>query len=141
MLGDFRLNGKIDRVDLVDKETKTVQLIDYKTGRSKTMNEIEGKVGTSEYSQRELELPESIRGRAKRQLLFYKLLLQLDPSFTGKVQSGCLEYVEPEESGKYVIREVQLSDEAVEDLKELIQEVMSEIRGLKFLNQVKVANV
>jgi hypothetical protein len=133
MLGDIRLNGQIDRVDLIDPEQKIVQLVDYKTGSSRTQNEILGKVGTAEYSEKELALPESVRGLYKRQLLFYKLLLQLDHSFQGKVTSGIFEYVEPEDSGKYVTRELPLLDEDVEELKKLIVEVMAEIRALRFL--------
>jgi DNA helicase II / ATP-dependent DNA helicase PcrA len=133
MLGDIRLTGQIDRVDLVDPEQHIVQVIDYKTGRSRTINEIEGKVGTTEYSERELQLPESIRGWYKRQLVFYKLLLELDKSFTGKIIHGTFEYVEPEDSGKYVTRDIILDDEAVRELKNLIQQVITEIRELKFL--------
>lgn len=133
MLGDIRLNGQIDRVDLMDPEQKIVQLVDYKTGSSRTQNEILAKVGTAEYSERELALPEAVRGVYKRQLLFYKLLLQLDRSFQGKVSSGVFEYVEPEDSGKYVTREIPLLDEDVEELKKLIAEVMAEIRMLLFL--------
>lgn len=135
MLGDIRLTGRIDRVDWKDQATKTAQLIDYKTGRSKTINEIDGKVGTAEYSERELSLPEPLRGPYKRQLLFYKLLLQLDHSFTAQVQSGVFEYVEPVD-GKYLTRELALLDEDVKLLKILIQEVMAEIRELKFLTSM-----
>ena len=133
MLGDIRLTGQIDRVELIDPEQKIVKVIDYKTGRSRTVNEIEGKVGTSEYSDRELQLPEIIRGWYKRQLVFYKLLLELDNSFTGKITRGTFEYVEPDESGKYVIRDIVLDDEAVLEMKKLIQQVITEIRELKFL--------
>jgi DNA helicase II / ATP-dependent DNA helicase PcrA len=134
MLDDIRLTGRIDRVDWIDQSSKTVRVIDYKTGRSKTVNEIDGKVSISEYSERELALPEEVRGPAKRQLLFYKLLLQLDRSFTGQVQSGVFEYVEPSSDGKYVTRELPLLDADVEELKKLIRQVSQEIRQLKFLN-------
>src|SRR6185369_13935972 len=112
---------------------KTVRVFDYKTGRAKTINEIDGKVGTAEYSERELALPEAIRGPLKRQLLFYKLLLSLDRTFSGTTVSGVFEFVEPDRDGKYVTRELNLLDEDVEVLKALIVEVMTEIRELKFL--------
>lgn len=134
ILEDVRLTGRIDRADWLDQNLKTVRVFDYKTGRSKTLNEIDGKVGTSEYSERELQLPEAIRGPLKRQLLFYKLLCQLDASFVGDVQSGVFEFIDPDTStGKYVTRELPLLDEDVELLKELILEVMKEIRSLSFL--------
>lgn len=133
MLGDIRLTGRIDRVDWIDTTLKTVRVVDYKTGRGKTLNEIEGKVGTADYSALELALPEPIRGVLKRQALFYKLLLQLDRTFAGKVTNGVFEFVEPDRDGKFVTRELPLLDEDVELLKTLISDVMTEIRELKFL--------
>lgn len=133
MLGDIRLTGRIDRADWIDTALKTVRVVDYKTGRGKTLNEIEGKVGTADYSPRELALPEPIRGVLKRQALFYKLLLQLDRTFAGEVTNGVFEFVEPDRDGKFVTRELPLLSEDVELLKTVITEVMTEIRELKFL--------
>lgn len=133
MLGDIRLTGRIDRADWLDQAAGTIQVVDYKTGRSRTLNEITGKVGTEDYSARELALPEPVRGAWKRQLLFYKLLLELDPSHTGQVVSGVFEYVEPDRDGKVVARRLPLLDDEVAVLKELILEVMTEIRQLRFL--------
>jgi len=133
VLDDIQLTGRIDRVDLIDHAVQSVRVIDYKTGRSRTDNEISGSVGTAEFSERELELPENIRGPFKRQLLFYKLLLQLDKSFKGSVAEGIFDFVEPDRDGKFVRRSVPLLDEDVEALKELIKQVMGEIRGLEFL--------
>lgn len=135
MLGDISLNGRIDRVDWLDEAQKTVNVIDYKTGRARTINDIEGKVGTEEYSERELALPEQIRGRMKRQLLFYKLLTELDHSFPAKVTSGIFDFVEPDRDGKFTVREISLLDEDVELLKELIKQIMIEIRSLQFLTR------
>jgi len=133
LLGDIRLTGRIDRADWIDPSLKTVRVFDYKTGRGKTVNEIDGKVGTSEYSERELSLPEPIRGALKRQLLFYKVLLQLDSNFKGSVSAGVFEFVEPDRDGKYITRELPLFDEDVELLKDLIKTVAAEIRDLHFL--------
>jgi DNA helicase-2/ATP-dependent DNA helicase PcrA len=134
LLGDIRLTGRIDRVDWLDRSAQTVQVVDYKTGRSKTANEVEGKVSVADFSERELALPEPIRGPLKRQLLFYKLLLELDRSFTGTVTSGMFEFVEPDRDGKVVDRQFELEKEDVELLKKLIIQVVEEIRQLKFLN-------
>ncbi len=136
MLGDIPLNGRIDRIDWLDESLKTVKVIDYKTGRARTLNDIEGKVGTDEYSERELALPENIRGRLKRQLLFYKLLTTLDQSFPATVTEGMFDFVEPDRDGKFTQRQVPLLEADVQALKELIVEVMQEIRSLQFLDQV-----
>jgi len=133
VLGDVPLNGRIDRVDWLDKSAKKARVIDYKTGRARTMNEIEGKVGTEEYSERELALPENIRGRLKRQLVFYKLLTELDQSFPATITDGMFDFVEPDRDGKFTQRQIALLPEDVTALKELIQQVMKEIRSLEFL--------
>lgn len=127
------LAGRIDRLDWTNQNTRQIKVIDYKTGKQKSVNEIEGKVGLKDYSAREMTLPESIRGHYKRQLLFYKLLIENDRSLNMKVTHGVFEFVEPKENGKLVNRVFELDDQDVEALKTLIVEVMTEIRQLKFL--------
>lgn len=136
MLGDIHLTGRIDRVDWLDQEQRLVRVIDYKTGRAKSKNFIEGKIASAGLSAREQELPETIKGPYKRQLLFYKLLTDLDETFIPTVTEGMFDFVEPNSRGKFVQRNFVLSDEAVNNLKELIKEVMAEIRDLKFLELV-----
>lgn len=136
MLGDITLVGRIDRIDWLDKTQQTLRVIDYKTGRPRTINEIEGLVNTTELSDRELSLSENIRGPYKRQLLFYKLLTQMDKSVTGEVTEGVFDFVEPDRDGKFTRRSFALLDEDVEALKKLIYEVMDEIRQLKFLESI-----
>jgi len=134
MLDGIALSGRVDRVDWVDKSKNTVRVIDYKTGKQRSHNDIEGKTQAAELSEREQSLSESIRGPYKRQLLFYKLLADLDPTFHPKVTEGVFEFVEPHKtSGKIVSRSFELTDAAVADLSNLIKEVMREIRELTFL--------
>ncbi len=134
VLNDVPLVGRIDRFDWVDQGAQLVRVVDYKTGSPKSVNEIEGRTQSADLSIREQTLPESIRGPYKRQLLFYKLLTELDKSFKPTVVSGVFEFVEPEKArGKFVRREFELKDTDVEDLKELIATVMQEIRSLQFL--------
>ncbi len=135
-LGNIALTGRIDRVDWVDSGKKTVKVIDYKTGKVKSKNVIEGKVASMELSDRERSLPESVRGPYKRQLLFYKLLCQLDKTFTPMVIQGEFDFVEPNKSGKLVKRVFDLPDKDVDDLKNLIIEIMDEINNLKFLEAI-----
>ncbi|MGD9129283.1 MAG: ATP-dependent DNA helicase [Candidatus Woesebacteria bacterium] len=135
VLDDIALTGRVDRVDLLDRNKKTVRVIDYKTGAAKTVGFIEGRTLSAGLSEREQTLPKSIRGSYKRQLLFYKLLAQLDKSFNYQVEEGVFDFVEPsKQSGKLVQRKFSLPQDDVEDLKNLIREVMVEIRELKFLD-------
>jgi DNA helicase II / ATP-dependent DNA helicase PcrA len=136
ILDDIHLTGRIDRIDWLDTERKLVKVIDYKTGKEKSANYIEGAIDSAGLSEREQSLPEGIRGAYKRQLLFYKLLTELDPSFIPTATVGVFEFVEPNASGKIVSRQFELRDEDVNELKDLIREVMKEIRELKFLELV-----
>ncbi|NLG06119.1 MAG: ATP-dependent helicase [Candidatus Pacebacteria bacterium] len=142
MLGDIRLTGKIDRLDYLDQKQGLVKVIDYKTGRSKSLNEIivNTKTTKQNLNERELNLPATIRGNYQRQLVFYKLLMQLDRQFSGKIEvaEAAFHFVEPTEKGgkKFVNRSLAVSDEAIADLKQLIKEVMAEIRSLKFLDSL-----
>lgn len=136
-LDGIPLSGRIDRIDLLNAGDKAIKVIDYKTGKARSANEIEAKTKASQldFSERELALPESIRGPYKRQLLFYKLLTELDPQFSFTTTVGVFDFVEPDaKTGKITQRVFDLHQEDVEDLKVLIKEVMEEIRGLGFLN-------
>jgi DNA helicase II / ATP-dependent DNA helicase PcrA len=136
VLDDVILTGRIDRVDWLDKKERLVRVVDYKTGRSRTLNDLLGKTKTAatDYSERERNLPESIRSPYKRQLLFYKLLAELDQTFQPVVSEGVFDFIEPDkQSGKLVRRHLHLPEADVDDLKDLIREVMAEIRELKFL--------
>ena len=132
---EIKLSGRMDRVDILDKTQKTVRVIDYKTGSQKSEAVIFGKSGTSDYSERELSLPETIRGRLQRQMVFYKLLAQLDKTFGYNVAEVEFDFVEPAglHKDKHITRRFEVSQEAVADLKVLIITVMKEIRELQFL--------
>ncbi|MCA9369082.1 ATP-dependent helicase [Candidatus Woesebacteria bacterium] len=132
----IRLTGRIDRIDLLDAQLHTVRLVDYKTGKAKTENDIEAKTKTTltHLSAREQNLPEEIRGAYKRQLIFYVLLAQLDESFSYTVADTVFEFVEPNTSGKIVTRSFSISQHEVELLVTLIKDVMGEIRNLEFLS-------
>lgn len=127
-LDDILLTGRVDRIDWVDPEKKLVKVVDYKTGRPKSANEIEGKSG--ELSEREQTLPESIRGPYKRQLLFYKLLTQLDRTFPYEVIQGEFDFIQPTDSGKLVRRVFDLTQDDVGDLKRLLKQIVAELHDL-----------
>jgi len=119
VLDDIILTGKVDRIDLTSKEEKHVRFIDYKTGQTKTRNDIEGLTQNSE-------------GEYKRQLVFYQLLADLDRSFGYKVIQTELQFIEPDKNGKFHQERFNIQKEEVEDLKKVIKKTMSNIRSFNF---------
>ncbi|MFC1780511.1 ATP-dependent helicase [Patescibacteria group bacterium] len=118
-LGDISLSGKIDKIEFVNKDKKEVKVIDYKTGTPKTRGEIEGKTKYSD-------------GDLLRQLLFYKILSQLDRNFNYTVVKGEFDFVESKSGKGAKKEEYEYSDEQIENLKNTIRENMKQIYNLEF---------
>ncbi|MFK7780058.1 MAG: ATP-dependent DNA helicase [Candidatus Gracilibacteria bacterium] len=87
-----------------------VNLIDYKTGRTKSIGQIKG---TDRYGNKK-----EGEGKYFRQLLFYKLLCDVDPEFNSKFEIGdlALDFVEGKD-GKYKLVKVEYSNEEYEFFK------------------------
>ena len=119
-LGDITLTGKIDRIDWLDRSARSVKVVDYKTGKPKSLGHIMGKTKDS-------------TGDLHRQLVFYKLLIDLDRRLKVNFGIAELDFVqspaEKDKSGKLAF---EITSTEVDVLKKLIREVMSDIRALKF---------
>lgn len=116
----IELTGKLDRLEWSDQASKLVRVVDYKTGKPKTMGQIEGTTQDSD-------------GELARQLEFYKLLIDSDPSINYKFGEGMLDFVEePELKGKSGERRFQVADQQIEELKKTIYSTMESIRDLHF---------
>ncbi len=118
-LDDIALTGKADRIDLTSPSSKEVRFVDYKTGKPKSRNEIEGNTQNS-------------NGDYKRQLIFYRLLAELDKTFPYKVEQTEIDFVEPNEKGEFKKEKFSITTEEVENLKTLIKESVASIRTLDF---------
>ncbi len=114
---DIRLTGKIDVIQPL--ENKHVVVYDFKTGKPKSRGEIEGTTasGTGDY---------------KRQLVFYKLLL--DRYLSGKMDmvQGIVEFIEPDAKGSYKFEQFDITAEEVHALEEQVIFVGKEIINLDF---------
>lgn len=115
------LVGKIDRLDMIDELAGTVRVVDYKTGKTHSRNSIEGKIASSD-------------GHLFRQLLFYRLLGDLDSSFKYQITEGEFIFVEPNKSGKYKSERFKLTAEKVDELKQQLQEVEQKFHSLDFMD-------
>ncbi len=112
------LRGALDKIEFLGSGNE-VNVVDYKTSKPKTRNEILGttRAGT---------------GDQHRQLVFYKLLLdRYDPErFT--MVSGEIDFVEPDPKGRYHKEKFTISKEEVAVLEETIRRVSKEILELSF---------
>ncbi len=116
---DVRLTGKLDKVEFIGEGVE-VNVVDYKTGRPKSRNEIEGKTQSS-------------AGDIKRQLVFYNILLNgYDGGRRFKMVSGEIDFVEPNERGKYIKESFLVTKDEIEELIEVIGQTAKEIATLAF---------
>jgi len=115
-LKNAHLTGKIDKIEKLNETD--VKVIDYKTGKIKSDNEIAGKTKNSD-------------GRLKRQIVFYKILCDLDERFKYNMTQGELDFVQGRD-GRYKKALVSFSDEDAAELKEKIVEVYNKIMNLEF---------
>lgn len=118
MLDDIALSGKMDKIEPLNFSARTVKVVDYKTGRVQTRNEIEGKTKNS-------------TGNYKRQLVFYKLLADLDRSFKMTVEQAEFDFVQSKDD-KFTKHSFSIMKDDVEELKGVIREVMTKIRNQEF---------
>ena len=120
----IRLTGKLDKLECLDSTCHEVRVVDYKTGKPKSRNEIEGA------TEKLKSTPGS--GGYKRQLIFYKLLLMLHAGGKYNMREAQIDFVEPTKSGTYKRESFTVSAGDVEELKETIRKVSKEITTLSF---------
>ena len=118
----FTVRGKLDRLDPL--KDGTVRVIDYKTGKPKSRNELMGKTKEGEMSK---------GGNYFRQLVFYKLLLA-GTDISREMTEGVIEFVEPDEKDEMKNEVFVITDEDVSELKETIQKSAQEILSLSYWN-------
>ncbi len=123
-----KINGKIDKIEILDSKSDANEVIvyDYKTAKPKSRNAIEGKTRSSKNNQ---------QGNYKRQLVFYKLLLNLYDNNKYRMQKGVIDFLEPDERGRYKREAFEITDTEVAELTELIKKVSGEILDLSFWNE------
>ncbi|MDO8335207.1 MAG: ATP-dependent DNA helicase [Candidatus Saccharibacteria bacterium] len=121
-LEDVRLTGIID-VMSVDIKKKTIDVIDYKTGKPTA----EWK-GTTDFEKIKLH-------KYKQQLMFYRLLIENSRDFSDyKVDDLCLEFVEPTKAGTSASLQAQYSEQEFEDFKKLVRAVWRKIIDCDFVD-------
>lgn len=117
------LNGKIDMIERLNNKGD-VAVYDFKTGKPKSRSYIEGTIKSS-------------KGDYKRQLIFYKILIDRykEGKLKMKVGEGIIEFVEKDEKGEYQSERFTIADQEEKDLEKLILSVAGEIRSLSFIDK------
>lgn len=116
-----KITGVLDKVEYVDDNI--VEVVDYKTAKPKSRNELMGKTKESD-------------GNYFRQLVFYKLLLSHFKDGALSMQSGTIDFVEPSDTGKYKKETFEITNEEMSELTDTIQRVADEIRNLSFWDKI-----
>ncbi|MBX4200256.1 ATP-dependent helicase [Candidatus Parcubacteria bacterium] len=115
----IRICGRLDKMEIHgDREVKVV---DYKTGRPKTRNAILGKT-------------ESSSGNEKRQLDFYRLLLELYEKGKFEMTQGSIYFTEPDEKKRLKEEVFEMSHEDAERVEQEIVRLYSEVTTFSFWN-------
>lgn len=113
----IQLTGKLDKVDIMDGDN--VIVTDWKTAKPKSRNDIEGKTRTGS-------------GDYKRQLVFYKMLLDGAGKF--KMRYGEIDFIAPNEAGRYKKERFEIGDAETEDLRKIIEKAAHEVLSLSFID-------
>lgn len=121
IIGNARLTGKLDVVEL-DRDTKTIQVIDYKTGSALhawDKGDTYKKIKAHKYRQ---------------QLLFYKLLVEHSRDWHSyTVTHGILRFVEPDDTNTIVdLSLTDVTNDELERFMQLTQRVWQHIQELSF---------
>ncbi len=115
------LKGRLDKLELLD-ESGRVNVVDYKTGKPKSRNEIIGETKDSE-------------GNIKRQLDFYKLLLDQYEKGKYTMVSGEIDFVEPGSAGKYKRERFEVTSADVQSVRSEVLRVGQQIYSFDFWNK------
>lgn len=128
-LDGIALEGKIDRIELIQPDAQSaiseqrntkpeVRIIDYKSGSAKYKSQVIGPIRSKESGY-------------YRQMLFYKILCELDSTLKYDVQEVKLEFLKPKD-GKFKDLVLEFTHEEIAEMKQLIKDTMMKIRNLEF---------
>ncbi len=115
----MKLVGKVDSIHSLSE--KAVRVVDYKTGKRRTKGELLGK-------------PED-RVQAVRQLVFYALLADLDPTFNQEVTEGEFVFLQPTPAGKFTSVVFEITSERKQELEAVLEQFQKDLVSLQFLTQ------
>ncbi len=117
---DIPITGKIDHIT-IDKEKKTIEVYDFKTGVYHSTKNWWGNASLLRYM---------------LQLNFYKLLLNASPTYRNyTVTNGHILFVNPDKDDEVYDKVYEYNDKDFETFKKLLSSVFFHIKNLDFLNE------
>jgi DNA helicase-2/ATP-dependent DNA helicase PcrA len=116
------LTGKLDKIELL--AGNQVRVIDYKTGQYRS-------------AAAKLKRPDAknpLGGDYWRQLVFYAVLIAGDKRYNWQVESGIIDFVEPDNGGKFHRFKLAITSEDITEVQRQIKDTYSQIQNLEFTN-------
>ncbi|MCL5784820.1 MAG: ATP-dependent helicase, partial [Patescibacteria group bacterium] len=111
------LTGRLDMIEMLSGSD--VAVYDFKTGKAKSRSQIDG---SNEKSERNY----------LQQLVFYKILLDRYKNGLMKMTEGVIDFVEPDEKGRFKSERFDMTEELVKNLEQKILQTAKEIINLEF---------
>ncbi len=111
------IKGTLDKIEINNDSSVTV--VDYKTKKPMSRNAIEGKTKNDD-------------GNYKRQLVFYKILLDKYEKGKYQMKTGEIDFIEPNDKGDYKKEGFEITSEDETEVLELISKVAGEIASFEF---------
>ncbi len=114
------LKGQLDKIEIQDDGGVTV--VDYKTKKPMSRNAIEGKTKNDD-------------GNYKRQLIFYKILLDKYEKGKYQMKTGEIDFIEPNDKDDYKKESFDISVEDEKEVLDLIGQTATAIARFDFWNK------
>ena len=131
-LGEYKgvpITGKLDKVVVYDNH---VVVVDYKTGKPKNGSSKVKPPKTGKQLDKLKEGDKNLGGDYWRQIVFYKLLLDGDPSIAKKMQSGIMDFIEPDDNGKNKNYVIDVKEEHMQIVEDQLLDTYDKIKAHEF---------
>jgi DNA helicase-2/ATP-dependent DNA helicase PcrA len=118
-IGGVPVKGFIDRID---REDQKVLVYDYKSGKAESI------VTKMKAPAKE----DDIGGHYWRQMVFYDLLLEVDPKIKRGMTAGYILGLEPKKDGTFIEKNIHITDNDRNIVRDQILDTWQKIQNLEF---------
>ncbi len=131
-LGEYKgvpITGKLDKVEVYDNH---VVVIDYKTGKPKNGASKVKPPKSGKQLDKLKEGDRNLGGDYWRQIVFYKLLLDGDPTISKKMTAGIMDFIEPDDKGDNKNFEINVEEGDLQIVEKQLIETYENIKAHNF---------